>query len=366
MLTLEVIENYKEFLSLKEEWYDLLERCSYITPFYSFDWFRIWWDAFGHAYRPMILLIRDRNKLIGVTPLMFSREKKGPFPVRKLGFMCNDHSYRADFVIAEEPEKCLRLIIDFFFSQKDRWDMVELTPVAEDSGNVSYLGAALRAQGIPFVIKTSHYSPYARSDSGFRDYMKTRTRKFRRTIYNARNRLRKVGESEFVVVRLPSQPLGEHLEQLYRIGLKSWKGDIGTAIGSQDVLKKFYKGIAECWHRKKGLELRFLKVNGIHIASLFSLIEDGRLYTLKTAYDTEYKNISPGNLIFYSLLEEHMNAGIREVDFLGVKQFYLDRWCSGYRRHFHVSIFKRTNPYSRFIYHSRKDLKPFLRTLKPK
>jgi len=131
-------------------------------------------------------------------------------------------------------------------------------------------------------------------------------------------------------------------------------------------LKKFYRGIAECWHRKKGLELRFLKVNGIHIASLFSLIEDGRLYTLKTAYDTEYRQISPGNLIFYSLLEEHMNAGIQEVDFLGERQFYLDRWCTGYRHHFHVSIFKRTNPYSRFIYHLRKDLKPFVRSFKPK
>lgn len=364
MLALEVIENYEKFLGLRKEWCDLLERCSYRTPLYSFDWQRIWWDAFGRAYRPLIVLIRNLNKLVGVAPMMFSRERKGPFSVRKLGFMHNDHSFRSDFVFAEQPENCLRLILEFCFSHRNIWDIIEFNRMAEDSGNVSHLRALLRAQGIPCVIKTSHYSPYARSDSDFMGYMKTRTRKFRRTISNARNRLRNAGESEFVVVRLPSQSLAEHLEQLYRITLKSWKGSIGTAIGSQEVLKKFYKGIAESWHTKKGLELRFLKVNGLHISSLFSLIEDGRLYTLKTAYDTEYRKISPGNLIFYSLLEEHMNAGIQEIDFLGVKQFYLDRWCTGYRRHFHVSIFNKTNPYSRFIYHLKKNLKPILRAFK--
>ena len=141
--------------------------------------------------------------------------------------------------------------------------------------------------------------------------------------------------------------------------MRSWKGRAGTAIGAQDALKRFYGCVAKCWQAKGGLELRLLRVDGAYVASILSLLEGNRVYTLKTSYDTQYSRLSPGNMIFFSLLEDHLDRGAEEIDFLAVKQAYLHRWCTGYRRHFNICIFKNKNLYSRLIYHLKKDLKPF-------
>jgi len=361
MIKTNVVEKLDHLLDLREEWDQLLQRCSYRTPFYSLDWLRIWWGAFGSDFQLRVLVIRDGGKLTGVAPLMYSTEQRGPLRIRKLGSIRNYYTPKADFLLAEKEEACLQHVLEYCADEGDLWDMVEFTYLPEDSRNADRLEAMLKSRGTPCLVRTSHESPYVRFDGGFEAYLKMRSTRFRRNLCNARNRLRKAGESELIVLRDDPEALGGHLEDLFSLSLRSWKGQTGTATGAQDGLKGFYGDVAKCWQAKAGLELRLLKINGACIASMISLVEEGRVYTLKTDYDTQYRRLSPGNLIFRSLLEDHLNGGTEEIDFLAVKQAYLDRWCTGYRRHSNICIFKEKSPYSRLIYHLKKDLKPFYR-----
>lgn len=361
MIKLDVFESLDGLLDLREEWDRLLRRCSYRTPFYSLDWLGIWWRAFGSGFGLRVLVMRDGGRLVGIAPLMYSVEKRGPLRIRKLGSVRNYYTPKTDFLLAEQEEACLRRVLKYCTAESDQWDMVEFTYLPEDSGNAGRLEGLLKSQGTPSLVRTSHESPYVRFEGGFEAYMKTRSTRFRRNLSNAGNRLRKAGESEFIVLRDDPEALGAHLEDLFSLSLRSWKGETGTATGAQAGLRRFYGDVAKCWQVKGGLELRLLKLNGAYIASMISLVEQGRVYTLKTDYDTQYGRLSPGNLIFRSLLEDHLNGGTREIDFLAVKQAYLDRWCTGYRRHFNICIFKEKSPYSRLIYHLKRDLKPVYR-----
>jgi CelD/BcsL family acetyltransferase involved in cellulose biosynthesis len=362
MLDLEVIEAPEDLPGLRREWEELLDRCAYRTPFYSLDWLRIWWDVFGPACGLRVLVLREGGSLLGIAPLMFSTERRARLlRIRKLGLVWNYYTPRVDFLLAAQPDACLRRILEYCEGEGGRWDMVEFTYLPEDSGNAARLKALLLALGSPALVRTCLESPHVRFEGGFEKYLQTRSAHFRRNLSNARNRLRKEGESEFVVLREGSKALDEPLEELFALSLRSWKGTAGTAEGARAELRRFYGRVAECWACKGGLELRFLRVNGAAVASLISLIESGRVYTLKTAYDPRYRRLSPGTLIFHSLLEDHLNRGAREIDFVAVKQAYLDRWCTGYRRHFNVCIFKKGNPYSRLLYHLKRDFKPFYR-----
>jgi CelD/BcsL family acetyltransferase involved in cellulose biosynthesis len=366
MISLDIVESLDGLLDLREEWDQLLERCSYRTPFYSPDWLNIWWTVFGSGFRLRILVLRDGDRLVGVAPLMFSVEKRGPLRIRKLGSVLNYYTPKADFLLAEQEEACLGQILEYCEGQSDHWDIVEFSYLPEDSGHADRLEALLESRGTPSLVRTSHESPYVRFEGGFEAYMKTRTRRFRRTLSNARNRLQKAGDHEFMVHRDGPEALDEHLENVFSLTLRSWKGGAGTAIGAEEALKRFYGEVAACWQAKGGLELRLLKVNGVYVASMLSLIEQGRVYTLKTHYDTQYRKLSPGNLIFRSLVEDHLNQGVEEIDFLAVRQSYLHRWCTGYRRYFNICMFKQKSPYSRLIYHLKKDLKPLYQSVRAK
>jgi CelD/BcsL family acetyltransferase involved in cellulose biosynthesis len=361
MLNLEVIEAPEDLPGLQPEWDGLLDRCAYRTPFYSLDWLRIWWDAFGHACRLRVLVMREGGALVGIAPLMFSTERRARLlRIRKLGLVWNYYTPRVDFLLAAPPDACLKRVLEFCAGEAGAWDMVEFTYLPEDSGNAARLRAQLESNGSPALVRTCCESPHVCFEGSFEEYLQTRSQHFRRNLSNARNRLRKQGESEFVVLRGGSEALEERLEELFALSLRSWKGKAGTAEGARAELRRFYGRVAECWAAKGGLELRFLQVNGAPVASLISLIESDRVYTLKTAYDTRYRRLSPGTLIFHSLLEDHLNGGAREIDFVAVKQAYLDRWCTGYRRHFNICIFKN-NPYSQLLYHLKRDFKPFYR-----
>ncbi len=104
-MDIEVISEYKNFISLEEEWNSLLEKCPNENVFLRHEWFRCWWEAFGKNKQLYIILVKDTGKIIGIAPLMISKDNYRGFPVKKLSFIKDDNTAHADFIIPERKKE---------------------------------------------------------------------------------------------------------------------------------------------------------------------------------------------------------------------------------------------------------------------
>lgn len=69
-----VLTNTRDFAVLEEEWADLYEHCSTVTPFQSWAWLYSWWEHYGESYELRLITIRDHEGLlVGIIPLMLER-----------------------------------------------------------------------------------------------------------------------------------------------------------------------------------------------------------------------------------------------------------------------------------------------------
>ena len=68
------IGDYPGFLSLKESWTEVLQKCEH-TVFSTWEWLSIMWKYFGKDRKLMILLAEENGKTIGIAPLMYLVDK---------------------------------------------------------------------------------------------------------------------------------------------------------------------------------------------------------------------------------------------------------------------------------------------------
>ncbi|MGH9365216.1 MAG: GNAT family N-acetyltransferase, partial [Thermoanaerobaculia bacterium] len=125
-LALGVVSHLDEFLAMEDAWNDLLEKSPQRgQPMLSHEWFRAWWEAFGSDKELFVLTLRAGDRLIGIAPLMRARVSYHGLPVRLLSLITNDHTNRADLIIAERPEACVDLVLDFARRTASCWDLAQ-------------------------------------------------------------------------------------------------------------------------------------------------------------------------------------------------------------------------------------------------
>src|SRR4029077_7252 len=118
--------DYAAFVDLEAEWNDAVDRAQVPHPFLRHEWFRTWWDCFGNDSRLQVLVVRSAGRVIALAPLMSESSRMCGLPIRRLRLMHNDHTPRADFIVAEQPEAAYRAIWSALAADADRWDVLQL------------------------------------------------------------------------------------------------------------------------------------------------------------------------------------------------------------------------------------------------
>ena len=102
--TVEVVSDLDGLLRLQPAWDELLEDADLDHPFLSHEWVRTWWECFGAGRELQVLLVKDGGRLVGIAPLMRSRERMYGLQVRRLGSLYNPHVPRSGFIVARGAE----------------------------------------------------------------------------------------------------------------------------------------------------------------------------------------------------------------------------------------------------------------------
>jgi CelD/BcsL family acetyltransferase involved in cellulose biosynthesis len=139
------------------------------------------------------------------------------------------------------------------------------------------------------------------------------------------------------------------LQRFYELEESGWKGRQKTAINSNNAARRFHDEIARAAERFGYFSLYLLEFGDQVAAGHFGLTYGGRYYTPKVAYDEKLAAYGPGHLIVDAVLQDCLNRGVQEFDFLGPSMDWKLEWTQQVRRHSDCYVFRR-GPFGAVLY----------------
>lgn len=362
MYEIELIDKIEDFLKIKDEWNYLLKKTDTNVLYLTHEWLAAWWECFGDQKRLAVLLVRNQGELCAAAPLMLTRKKKFFLNLICLRFIGNSLCYRLNFLIPDDHEKLLSLILDYIIN-RIKWHIAEFYHIPVDSAVYkAFINLLSKKNSIFCSEDMSLLSPYIPVNEPWDSYLKHLSKSFVRTLQKKKRRLEKIGYSVLSSRGGAAYPLTQSLlEDTFKIAEKTWQHKAGTSIASDEKERRFFTLIAEQFNEYKGLYLYILRIGDDNAAFDYSIKYTNILYTLKKGYDPKYQKFSPGVILDSIQYENFFREDCREIDMGGHINRDKLSWTSHVRRHNVVYLFRRRLFH---LYFWPFILKPFLRRFK--
>jgi CelD/BcsL family acetyltransferase involved in cellulose biosynthesis len=338
-VTTEIVVETGRFLELEREWNDAVARAGATHPFLRHEWFRTWWACFGAGRALHTVIVRNGEGIIAIAPLMIERAQMYGLAIRKVDLLHNDHTPRADWIIAGSPHQAYEGIWSALRASREQWDVLQLSRVADDSRTLASVAALAIRDGCQTGTWHGDVSPYLTLAGTWERYHASLSSKFRSNLRNRLARLSRLGEPRLEIIRRPDAAT---LEDALRLETSGWKADSGTSITSDSAVHDFYRRLADRAAEAGWLRLMFLTVGGRRIAASYGSVFDRRLFLVKTGYDPDVASCAPFKLLMFFAIQSAYAEGLREVDFLGEAEPWKLEWTSTTRAHDWLYVFAGT------------------------
>ena len=341
MISVDVVDDYRGFLDMEGAWNDTVDRAGLTHPFLRHEWLRTWWDAFGDGRSLLVMTVRAGRRILAIAPFMSERAKICGIPLRRVQFLHNDHTPRADVIVAERADEVYPALWNALRHGQSHWDLLQLCQLTADSPTQARVTAMAARQGLGTGTWTCDHGPYLELKSGWHDYFNGLAAKLRQNIRNRLGRLKKLGEPAYEVLSDRGDIRAARQDAL-TLEASGWKREEGTSICSDPHVERFYTELADRAAASGWLRLLFLSVGGRRIATSYGASYNGRLFLFKTGYDPEFAKCSPFKLLTYYAIQDAYAGGLQEVDFLGDAEPWKLEWTRTTRPHDWLFVFGDT------------------------
>lgn len=337
-MKVQIIDQYGDFLKLRDSWNQLLEKSSNKVIFLTLEWLSAWWDIYGKGHKLFVILVKEGENILAAAPLMITKDKK-------LQFIAHDISDYMDFIVVGQAEECFKLIFDEINRGQHLWDWAEFVYLAEGSPfmeewkkHVSQIKAihnSIKKDCVSIVLDLN------KSGKNWADLEKTLPKKRRNDLRRCPKLLQEKGKLTFKRIRdfaeIESQ--FDHFISNYK---RRWQAE---GMGSQfdDPLKvSHYLNIARKLSPNGWVELATMKLNDEYLAMAFGYIYNGRYYYYTPTFNPDYSRYSPGNLLIKCLIESFYQEGqVKTFDLLRGAETYKYVWSKEELVLYRIRIYPR-------------------------
>ena len=322
----EVISGVDRFLAMETEWNEAVERADVPHPFLRHEWFRTWWECFGAGRQLHIVVVREGNQIAAIAPLMVERVRMYGLPLRKIDLIHNDHTPRADVIVAHrDAGRAYRAVWDALTTGRESWDLLQLSRIVRESATHRAMSRYANGAGFPTGRWQGDVSPYLALTGTWDEYYRSLPGKFRQNLRNRLSRLTKFGEPRLEILDNVAAIEAARGDAI-RLEASGWKRESGSAITSDPALQRFYALLADRATARGWLRVMFLTVGGRRIATSYGSCYRDRLFLFKTGYDPEYAACSPFKLLTFFAIQDAYKSGLKELDFLGDQEPWKLEW----------------------------------------
>jgi CelD/BcsL family acetyltransferase involved in cellulose biosynthesis len=305
--------------ALRNDWHQLLDRCPWATPFQSPEWLLPWWRAMGGG-ELCVTILRRGGRLVGLAPLFIYSGADGRRRLAMLGAGLSDYG---DVLL--EPELAdagAALLLQHIADGRSRWDAGEFLELRA----ASPLLAAPSPRELTIDRYPSSSCTVLSLPTTVAALPASLSWRFRRRLRNARNRLGRAGDAQFVTADDRSLP--ELLDALIRLHAMRWEARGEPGVLSDPRVRRFHEAAAAGLLRRGWLRLHALRLGGAPVAVLYGFAHRERVWMYLSGLDPSADFCSPGVLILHHAIEQAIHEGAREFDMLRGTESYKYDWSA--------------------------------------
>lgn len=333
-MNIELWENTLPWEKLENEWEALLAESNFQTPFLTPTWYKVWFNHFGNPLGLKVLLGNgEKGDLLGLGILREEQEGKAE---KKISLLGNKDlwDYR-DFLIRSGQEaEFFEKLANFF--QESPWHILEFNGISEFSPTLKFLPPIMRAKGLLCYEEVEEVSLYLNLPSSWEEFLKNLKGKDRHELRRKIRRLRK--ERDFEIKKVASSSWKEEIELFFSLHRKSGR-DKAEFMNAQ--MESFFRELAAEFLKEGWLNLTFLKIKGKEAAVFFSFDFQGSEYLYNSGYDPDLGHFSPGIVLAAFSIEEAIQEGKKQFNFLRGREEYKYRLGGKEERIYRLRVEKR-------------------------
>ena len=239
----------------------------------------------------------------------------------------NDHTPMWG-LLAVDAEAGDALVGDMIADRPDRL-VIELVDVDEPA--TRHVEASLVHRPYRALTDDETASPYTDLVGPWEDFEQRLSTRRRSQLRRYARRLDDEGKVT-VETHDGTENLHTLLSEGFAVEAAGWKGEQGTAIGSDATLRRFYTDIAR-WAAAQGyLRLDFLRLDDRPIAFQYRLVHGGTIWYLKAGYDEAHGRWSPSiRLLTATLRQAVEDPTTTRFEWLGSTERYKLEWSDDLR-----------------------------------
>lgn len=175
--------------------------------------------------------------------------------------------------------------------------------------------------------RTGASAAYVVSRGGWKEYFWSISAQRRYDYQRKRKRMEQAGQVAVRIERPDSRDdLPHMLQEVFRIEGAGWKGRSGSALRSNERVRKFITRYSELACDRGSLRVCFLEVKGIPIATILGIEQGHRFWVLKIGYDEQWARCSPGIQLTMETIRYAFDNGLESYEFLGSEELWQAMW----------------------------------------
>ncbi len=349
-LRIQVVERLQELEPLADQWVQLVSSCEQPSAFFTLDWYRCWWEAFGINRRLSVICALEDERLIGAVLLCAEEIKFRGLNTLRLQFPLNGVTGEAGFIVPSARGDVLEALLNQIGRQN--WDLLELRRIPCQWPQWSWLLKAAAKRGYNVTTRADNQVPIIRINGDWEEFLATRSKSFRKTI---RRRLKRIEENPepVKVVRLTdSKEILAALPDVFEVSSHSWKAQRGQALSDQPRAREFYRLLSTRLAKSRGVDLWMLYVGSTPVAFEYHLRNGHVVYPIRADFDMRFSELSPGAHLEHEILRNlHQDPThlIHEYNTCADGYAYERKWTDLIRPQGRLWIF-RPNLYGRLLH----------------
>lgn len=306
-----------------------------LNPSLEPGWLGVAAASIGAARQVQLLVQRGAGDVRAIVPFFNSQRRMLGLPINALELGSNLMSYHAAMVA---PTGAAESALNALIRRAGPWDVLHAANVPVDSETARAIEAVARALGTPLQVIQGDASPYLPIEGSWEQLIAGRNKKFR---YKLRKRQEAIsGDSRYRLEWLTSESdAAVLLRNMLAIEQRSWKVTAGMDISSREAEIDYHRRLLPYLARVGMLLGNVLYEGDRPIAYSLCCTCRGWVGHLKTSFDDEFADASPGAFVIDASIEKAFALGAREFDFLGHAAPHKLAWSERVRQHADYFLF---------------------------
>lgn len=323
--------------TLRQAW-EAIARQTQANPSLYPAWTSITAESHDLMNDTKLFVARRDGGIVGVFPVYVKTSVFLGIPFRTLSLVSNVVSYHNNLLSTLGTKRAIKLIIDRALSVNTH--AIHLAGIPDESELGAFLLDNVLTREYRTLRLRGESSPYLPLTENWDELLASKPKKFR---YKLRKRAELLANSKSLRMRWfnDSNEFSALIDAICIIENNSWKKDAGLSIFDKSRERRYNESLISHLIAKNALLANVLYHDETPIAYNLCCILNGWVGQMKTSFDTQFSDLSPGALVIDHAIRRSFELSAYEFDFLGDADQHKLAWTKQVRSHSDHFLFLR-------------------------